>query len=356
MKKILFFILLITIPFLLVNASTKQIYVDDKINVKDEIDRSAFFAGSTVKSQAKVNGIAFFAGEKITDKGYSKYALMAAKDLTIDSVVENDLFIAGDNITIRSNSFIGRDSFIFSNTLKISGEFNGNINAYSSNISIKNATIKGDIYLVSGNITIGENVIIDGKISYNDDANINIDNSSKEYISKINIYSNRLSFKDKSLNIIYTATKAFIGMLFVALIINLSIPVIFKNMNEYNNKLTFSSLFKTFGKGLLILIFIPVISIFLITSWFGLPFGIISLILYGLSIYLTPLIFGFIIGNKALRLIYKKEDNIWLNILLGLILVYIIKYLPYIGGWASIFIIIFGLGYIWEILKKSKNN
>ena len=81
------------------------------------------------------------------------------------------------------------------------------------------------------------------------------------------------------------------------------------------------------------------------------PIAIIALILYGIIIYLSSIIssvyFGRLIGNKVLKL-----DNIYLQILIGVVITKLVKLIPVIGGLYSFVIVILGVGLVYNMLKK----
>ena len=99
------------------------------------------------------------------------------------------------------------------------------------------------------------------------------------------------------------------------------------------------------------MIAVPIISILLMVSIICLPLGMIALLLYGIIIYLSSIIssvyFGKLIGSRCLKL-----DNIYLQILIGIIITTLIKLIPMIGGLYSFIIVILGFGLICNILIK----
>ena len=59
----------------------------------------------------------------------------------------------------------------------------------------------------------------------------------------------------------------------------------------------------------------------------ALPLGILSLIMYFIVVYLSPVIMGIVLG----RLILKKK-NPYLQLLVGILIVRLLSLLPMIGG------------------------
>ncbi len=349
MKKLFMFIMLLSFPFVTVNA--KQLHHGNEIKPKEDINRSAFFFGSTVKNESNVDGISFIAGDTIDDQGISKYTFMAGRELTVESNIENDLFIAGENVLLRKSTIVGRDVYAAANSLKIAGEITGNVNAYGRMIVIDDATIKGNIYLKATNITIGEDTVIEGKLSYNDDAVIVFEEDVKDNIANINVYENKLNFNERATYLVQNGLRALFGMLFISLIIIILRPNTYENINKNTKKY---SVIKNITKGFLLLLFVPLISLFLVMSWFGVSLGIILLILYGLGIYFTNFIVGVILGKHLFTKVFKQKENVWLSTMTGITVVYILKYMPYVGGLISFFIILYGLGFLYELIKPKQ--
>lgn len=259
-------------------------------------------------------------------------------------MVTRDLFVAGNQIVIDSSANIARDLYVAGNTITISADIKGNIFLAASEVIIDSKEISGDVTLNSGKLTISDNTKIDGTLKYNDNIDYSNTNAS---IKEIKTYHVDEKSKDEVIPSISSILLGIVTSFLVALAIYLLLPASYKVLDEVKK----DKVFKTFGNGFLFLIAVPIISVILMISIVCIPLAIIALILYGIIIYLSSIIssvyFGRLIGNKVLKL-----NNIYLQILIGVVITRLIRLIPIIGGLYSFVIVILGVGLVYNMMVK----
>lgn len=118
---------------------------------------------------------------------------------------------------------------------------------------------------------------------------------------------------------------------------------------------------KSTGKGALMLIFVPILSVVLMLSILGLGFGMIILALY---IILLCVAIPITSVEIAYRILGKKEDvkkAVWIGIsILVSLVIWGIKFIPVVGGIVRLIVILIGLGIVSSLIfqrnKKEKVN
>ena len=305
------FILLIISSFLIL----PNVYAEDNnyLNISNNtvktVNHSMFTAGDDVSTNNMVKGIDFTAGNNLNINGSSEYGMFAGNSINFKGMVTRDLFVAGNQIVIDSSANIARDLYVAGNTITISADIKGNIFLAASEVIIDSKEIGGDVTLNSGKLTISDNTKINGTLKYNDNIDYSNTNASIKEIKTYHVDE--------------------------------------KSKDEVKK----DKVFKTFGNGFLFLIAVPVISVILMISIVCIPLAIIALILYGIIIYLSSIIssvyFGRLIGNKILKL-----NNIYLQILIGVVITRLIRLIPIIGGLYSFVIVILGVGLVYNMMVK----
>ena len=172
MKKKILGILLImfmVLPISFVKAD-EYFTANDNVNDTKEYNHSHFEAGNNVYSKSNVNGLSFVAGSVLNISGTKEYGIFAGESLKIDATIEKDLFAAGNSINISKDSNIGRDIYLAGNNISIDSNINGNAFIAGSVINLNNTTINGDAKFAANTLNIGENVEITGKLIINEDA------------------------------------------------------------------------------------------------------------------------------------------------------------------------------------------
>ena len=340
------FILLIISSFLIL----PNVYAEDSnyLNISNNtvktVNHSMFTAGDDVSTNNMVKGIDFTAGNNLNINGSSEYGMFAGNSINFKGMVTRDLFVAGNQIVIDSSANIARDLYVAGNTITISADIKGNIFLAASEVIIDSKEISGDVTLNSGKLTISDNTKINGTLKYNDNIDYSNTNAS---IKEIKTYHVDEKSKDEVIPSISSILLGIVTSFLVALAIYLLLPASYKVFDEVKK----DKVFKTFGNGFLFLIAVPVISVILMISIVCMPIAIIALILYGIIIYLSSIIssvyFGRLIGNKILKL-----NNVYLQILIGVVITRLIRLIPIIGGLYSFVIVILGVGLVYNMMVK----
>ena len=303
--------------------------------------------------------------------------------LDTESIVEDDIYIVGDNVMIKGvvdgdviifgqnitvDGTITGDLYSFGNTVSISGSTYGNIFTAGSNVSIKgtvgqsvytlgmmtdmDADIGKDLNIASGTTkilgSVGDDVrVASGQIS--SDASVTGDflvssesqNIDKEKIAGQFILSTsegkileRQKFEFKKGDLLGfnlgLAVVSFVGMYIVGVLLIYVAPV---KTVTIGKKIVSSwdDLLKSFAIGLLILFTIPLPLFILTLTIVGAP---LAFLITGALIFLVT--FGTLwteiaVGNKVLDLMKQKDDYRFLSLLVGRLITVIVKLIPFIN-------------------------
>ena len=103
--------------------------------------------------------------------------------------------------------------------------------------------------------------------------------------------------------------------------------------------------------GFIGLIVIPIAAVILMLTLIGIPLSIISLILYGIMIYLSAIPATYCLGN----LITKGKMNSFLLLALSLLVFYIVRLIPIVGFIVELLVICLGLGLFMKNIKDTVN-
>lgn len=329
---------------------------DDNLNISGIYDGTVFFAGSNVTSSSTINGIGFIAGQTLDISGVANYGFFAGNVVNIQGTINNDLFVTGNTISIKDNAKVGRDTYLFaSNVSLVNTIISRNLYISSVDVNISNTTILGNVNVNASNIVFGDNVNISGTLKYNDDASIT-------NINKVNAGATLVSVTEKDDiedvwgNKIVNFVISLIGMILIGIILYGIWSNLFKKCSNTMKNYTFGKCLSDIVIGFLILIAVPVISIMLMITIIGIPISIITLISYIISIYLTTIFVGYLLGNFIITKIFKHKENGYLAIVLGVFVIKLIELVPFIGGIVCFIVICLGLSLIVKMLFFKKEN
>ena len=320
----------------------QKVIASEKVKDDKNVDGSVVLAGNELDYSGISKGILIEAGNDILANGESEYSLLAGYNVTLKGTTLKDAFLFGSMIDVTAN--VKRDIFIAGSTVVLTGNFDRDVTIYASKVTLKDANILGNVKIHANDLFIEKNVNIDGRMDYKY-TNVSIDSSAKinELVGEKVTQTSNVNITIKNRAISYGS------LLLVFAMLALVAPICFKNVGE--NKVAFFDIISYIGYALVFIILVPVLALMLVMLSIGIPLALIVFALYLLVIYLSYAYFGYYIGKQ----IYKargKEDNILIEGLLGITILYLVSLIPGFGPFVTILSYLCGIGIIIFKFKK----
>lgn len=337
MKKIyrylIIILMMISIFPISVNADNKYITTGEDIVEEENIDNTHFTFGNRVSINNQVDGIYFIFGEEVKYNTSNEYVALFGNRVSISGSIRDGIIFG--NIVNLNDVNINRDIVIFGNEVNLSGEYNGNVVVYGNKVNIEHGKFLKDITIHSDTIEIGSDTVVSGVLRYNEDtkiANINyISNIKTEIITnKVEV----ISTKDKILKHVDNIVR----LLVIFLLMYLLIPKIF---DKISNKVG-----KNYLYGGISLIVLPLILLILLFTNYATSVAIIGIMLYVIFIMISKVLVGYILGKYIYTKIFKLEEKKYLCGILGIVIIYLLTLIPYIGVIITISNLIYSFGII----------
>ena len=347
MKKKIYLILILILSLVVipVGAKSKDNFVaNDSVKLSKSIASTTFVAGNDVDVNSEIDGAAFVAGNNVSISGMQDILFAAGRNVTVNEASTKDAFLAGASINVESVSV--RDLYAAGENIRIDSNIGRNAYLGGSKITI-NGTIDGDVEIAAENITIGKEAVITGTLNYPETANINIPETAK--IGKKTTYEVTEVTKEDS--IMYTIEGkfySFLSMLLIGIILMALNKKVFAKIAKKDKEL--GEFAKDVGIGFVCLLVIPIAAIIIMCTVIGLPLALISLILYGLMIYLSVIPTAYYLGHAFLK---GKVKNDFLLFTIALFAIYILKMIPGIGGLVGFISLCFGLGVYVDLIRSN---
>lgn len=330
----------------------------DNLNVTETQDGTTFLGGNNLTISSKINGILLGFAQTGKIGGTSEYAFLCAENINLVSVIEKDAFIITSNFIMGDNSKVQRDLYVIGNHVKFNDAIIGrDLKILATGINIENTTIYGDLSISSSKIVFGENVVVVGILKYNDNAQIiGLENVSAGEINKYPGTAYEPIEEDNNVsdiffNFVYAVLSAFL----IGAMINLLFPGVFRRLVERTSNYSAGGYAKSFLIGILALIATPIVGLILLCTVIGIPFAIFLMFAYVIAIAITNIIVGYLLGKLALEKLFKQKDNVYVSLAIGIVLIELLKLIPFIEILVNILVLFIGLGLIVKILKKEKN-
>jgi cytoskeletal protein CcmA (bactofilin family) len=305
------------------------------ITIDGTINGDLIVAGRTITVNGPVNGSIIAAGETVNINGEVTHVVrMIGETLNTSGTIGRDLLVAGAKFNIASTSKIGGDLIMGAGTALIDG------------------LIQGDINSAVDSLTIASTANIKGKLIYKSENEVNIQ-SGAQIMGPI---THKLpDVKEK----IATGTGiglwgtviGFLMILVIGIIIVLLAPRRVEAVSESIRTRPWASL----GWGTLLLVAVPIAAGIVCITIIGLPLGAISFALYTITIYLTQLFVGLLIGQLiigAYKGVVETRGAIIGAMALGLAILRLLMLIPFVGFFFRLATVLFGLGAILISEKK----
>lgn len=129
-------------------------------------------AGDSITQEGEYDSIRLAAGNNVTLEGSAPYGFYAGNTINFNEKITRDAFVAGNSIVIDSDAIIGRDLFIAGEDVTIKTTIGRNLHAGAGSIDLRGAIIMGDSYIDADKIIMDNETKITGKLSYLEDANV----------------------------------------------------------------------------------------------------------------------------------------------------------------------------------------
>lgn len=330
------------------------------ITIDGKVQGDVICAGRSIVINGFIDGDVICAGQSITINGEVRGNVRAVgSSVTINGKVARNVTVAGSDIGLGSKGEIGWDMLFAAaysdirgtvkrdidgagSIMTIGGSVGRNVNLFGERNDNKN---KND----NQTITVSKDAVINGNLSYT---------ASQEAVveegATIKGSNDRHDFAMRRSGDAGTAAAGYIWwriiVIFAALLVGLILVSWLKRpMHEIAQKL-FIKPYATFGYGLLFIIVTPIISIFLMFTFIGIPLAFMLGAIWLMVLYLGKVITAIIIGQEIMKRrkpVEGRKQSIILSMVVGIVISYAIFSIPILGGFLGMLATIFGVGLIW---------
>ncbi len=375
MKTIRKFLAVTSILFTL-SANAAIFKTGEEVIISKPVDEDLYVAGETITIDAVIGGDLIAAGGVVTvNDTITEDLTITAGDVVINAYVGDDARIFGENIKIQQDIngdvivfgayiqidkgvTINGDLIIFAGQALMNGTVNGKVKLFGGELSLNgvfkkeahvkaeelriNGIVEGTSELAANTIELGENSQFYGKVEYwQREGEINFDpymrSAEASYNEDLMFTEGEVDWEYFGLSIV---TFWILYTLSVWLTLILLVFLFSKAFSRAGDSVN-HSYFRNFGYGAAYFIGLPLLTAILFITLIGIPIGLLTLNIYGLS-----LLFAFSITSVILaygfNARYNKNWNKWRIIVAAAIIFLLMKLItliPFIG-WLVMMIIV----------------
>ena len=302
---------------------------DVNLDISQVVDGNVFAYGQTVNVSGEINGDLFVFASNLTIEESAiihgnVFAL--ASDMTVSGIAA-DVYAMADNFSLSEKSIIARNLYLSSNNISLEGQ------------------VSRDAYIAANTLKIAENdePVIEGNLTYSSTSEAQINEASVGGEIKYNAV--QVDNSARVWSVVSNLISALVLSFIVIMILLWIAPKFKDNICEIIAKKSFLS----FGIGLLVFFatIIAAIILLLFTYGFGASTAVVAIAFLILGYVLSSTVFSMALGKLlANKFGFTKNVAYVLLSLLIVLIVNLIRYIPYVGGPIGFIIAMVGLGII----------
>ncbi len=318
----------------------------ESIVIDGTINGDLWAVGREVTVNGTVNGSIVAAAETINVNGDVAHAArLAGETLNIRGDVGGDLIAFCSAANIANTAEIGGDLLVGAGNVRIDALIEGDVKGGAGEVTITNG-VRGNVELEVDNLTVASTANIEGDLTYTSENEAEIESGAQVGGTTTHQPVEEEPAK-AALGAGIAATAmgkvvAFLMILVVGIIIILIMPRRIVSMADSIRMYPLPSL----GWGAVILFATPIAAIIVCFTVIGIPVGLIALAVYGIAIYLSQIPVALLIGRLIIRRSTEMESKGLLvgALALGLVILGILRLIPFLGFWVGLATALFGLG------------
>lgn len=260
----------------------------------------------------------------------------ATQDLELSGTVNKNATIWAGSLELTRESKINGSLTGAGTSFNLDGRIARDVLTAGNELSI-NGFVGGDTLARFHRLDLGSNADMQGRVRFTGRQQPTISSGAKLASPvDVTILPDRPNFS--TLRYYWHQTLLFGAAFAFGLLLLLVMPDFFADVVRSSERYG-----PAFGFGALVLFATPIIAIIACVTVFGMAIGIAGLLFYVVSLYASQSFIGFWIGDKLLG----PSTNVGAGIArlaLGLLILRVVRAVPYLGGWIAFAVLIWGLG------------
>ncbi|MFC1955751.1 polymer-forming cytoskeletal protein [Chloroflexota bacterium] len=319
------------------------------IVIDGTVNGDIFAVGRSITINGKVNGGVSFGGQTATINGEITNGLrFGGQTIIMNGRIGRDLVVGCSQLSVLSTGRVDGDLIFGAGTAQVNGTIGDSILGGVGEVTLTN-NVGGDIALTVDRLAITSSAVIQGNLKYTSPNEASI--QSGAIIS--GDISHLIPDKPEKAEMAKGIMAGIFGVIVwkilsyvMIFIIGIILILIVKKRMTLIQTAIQKSPWQTLGWGALILIATPIAAIIVMITVVGLPLGIISLLLWGIALYLCQVPVALLLGRLIIRQNRALDSTgIMIGALaLGLLILFVLRLIPIIGWIVGLLVVLFGLG------------
>ncbi|MDX1647498.1 MAG: polymer-forming cytoskeletal protein [Longimicrobiales bacterium] len=217
----------------------------------------------------------------------------AGGTVVVDAVVGRNLTIVGGGVELVRGAVVDGNAYVAGGRVRLMGRVGGDVYVGGRDVHL-DGPVEGDVRVEAGSLTVGPDAVIGGELRYRvrDDGLTTI-SPQATLVGGARALEPRGSDEGGA----WSYVLRVLAFLVTGVVLVTLFPVSFgETIDEVADAAV-----GAMGLGLLWLVLVPPAAFLLAVTVVGIPLALLLLLLYGLSLYLAPVVTGLWLGGEMLR-------------------------------------------------------
>lgn len=310
------------------SAFGPTVKIDKTIYLDGQIDGDVFLFANEVTVNATISGdLIVFAGQADIQGSVRDDLRVVAGQLNLNAAIGDDVSLAAGQIDISEDTKINNSFIAAAGRVRFDGQAEKDVTIFAGSVDIfPHATIAGNL-----NLELGQPPVINSQAQIAGEINQTL--KPKKIMPHFKPAFKTITGLILLEKLASLTIEALIGWLLIVLL-----PQLAKQLLSLGLKQPGAAI----GWGLLFLTVVPLLACLFIITLIGIPLGVVTILIYIVSLSLAKLLVGLSLGSRLLK--DEKFQKPYLSLVLGLAIMAILQLIPVFGWLAYFILILFGLG------------
>ncbi len=325
------------------------------VTINGTVNGDVFAAGNSLSVNGTVNGNVYLLGQDVSISGtVSQGARITANNVSISGSIGEDLLLLGNSTTVHGNANIGRDLIVTVDSLTLDGTVQRRLAGNAQTVML-NGSVGSNVDIGVEDLTVTEDASIGGDLTYRSETEAEI-SSGAEIGGDLTLEMT----DDVEVDTGFSLDSVALGIvgLIMAAVYGTVLLVVFPRLTVTASNQLLENPVMSIGMGIVFLIVIPIVAVLVMITVVGIPLGLIALLLYGIALFSAQVFVGLTIGRLIFSFFADANRRMiqFFGLLIGLLILFGISFVPYLGSWAPLIIAILGLGGLMLAVGKLRHE
>jgi len=338
------------------------------VPANETVDDTLLAAGNSIRVEGVVNGDLLAFGRTVEVRGTVKGDLVSfakrtvvsgtiegriydfSQSLDLDGELGHSLYGWVQSLRINDRAQVGEGVVAGGGDVSLEGTVKRSATIFAGNADVS-GTVGRDLTMTGGGLTLTDRARIDGNLS------ARVRRLNEVHIAEGATVAGKRDIQVRVRKSRFTRPRNYLHQvlwLVAAMLVGwlglLLFPGFFRDTSQ-----RVGSGWRSLGLGFGILACVPVAIVVAAITLVGIPLSLMLLAMYLAALYLAKLWVGTFVGRTILRSTGTTTGDWLLGLLVGLLILTVVEFIPYVGGLVRLVVICMGLGaFAWQLYRSSR--